>query len=241
MHPGAATIRTSPPRGVSRSAFSTRLETTCSTRSASAIAGEGPSRRRRQRDAEGFRLRPVAGGDVGGDLGQVDLARMDGEVGAVHPGEVEQVADESPEPLGLGGDRLRRLLGADRPVAQRLRVAGDRGQRRLQLVADREQERALRLARPGELLGEVVERDARASRARPPPRPGPAPDACLLARSRLASATRATGRAIRRASTKAATAASRPPASAAITIASTKGVQRVPVRLFGRSRMNARP
>ena len=41
----------------------------------------------------------------------------------VHPGEVEQVADEPTEPLGLRGDRLRRVVGGDRALAQRLGVA----------------------------------------------------------------------------------------------------------------------
>jgi hypothetical protein len=60
------------------------------------------------------------------------------------------------------------------------------------------------------------------------------------ARLRLAAATRATGRTILRARKKAAAAASTPPTRAAITIASTKGVHRGVVELFGRSRMNAR-
>ena len=84
---------------------------------------------------------------------------MDAEVGAVHPREVEQVADEPLEPPRLGGDGRRRLPRVDRAVLDRLRVAADRGQRRLQLVADREQEVPLRLLRLPELRGEVVERD----------------------------------------------------------------------------------
>ena len=72
--PGAVTTRTSPPGGVSRSAFSTRLETTWSTRSASAVAGAGPSATTRQRDVEGLGLRLVAADRVLGDLGEVDVA-----------------------------------------------------------------------------------------------------------------------------------------------------------------------
>ena len=62
------------------------------------------------------------------------------------------------EPRRLGRDRRRCLARLDRAVLHRLGVAADRGQRRLQLVADREQERALRLARLRELRREIVER-----------------------------------------------------------------------------------
>ena len=55
-------------------------------------------------------------------------------------------------------DRPRGLVGVERAVGEALGVAADRRQRRLQLVAHREQEVALGLARRGELLGHLVER-----------------------------------------------------------------------------------
>jgi hypothetical protein len=106
-------------------------------------------------------------------------------------------------------------------------------------VADGEQERPLRLAGAGQLLGEVVERDRERLQLRGA-FTGTGSGSSPAARLRLAAATRATGRTIRRARKKAAAAASRPPTSAAITIASTNGVHRGVVRLFGRRRMKAR-
>src|SRR5256885_11461873 len=82
---------------------------------------------------------------------------MHAEVGAVHPREVEQVSDEPFETRGFEGDGCRGLAWIDRPVLQRLRVAADRSQGRLQLVADGQEEVALRLTRTRKLCGEVVE------------------------------------------------------------------------------------
>ena len=65
--------------------------------------------------------------------------------------------------------------------------------------------------------------------------PARAPGSRLAVRDAARRAGRSGGRGRRRRA-----AASRPPASAAITMLSTKGVQRVLARLFGRSRMNAR-
>ena len=81
----------------------------------------------------------------------------------VELGEVEHVADETAEPLGLGGDDLQRLLGrlrvGDDTLAQRGDVPADRGQRRPQLVRDGHQEVALELLRlrePGRHLAEAL-------------------------------------------------------------------------------------
>ena len=52
-----------------------------------------------------------------------------------------------------------RLARVDRAVLDRLGVAADRGERRLQLVADREEEVPLRLLRALQLVDERVERD----------------------------------------------------------------------------------
>src|SRR5213078_529173 len=83
--PGAATTRTSPPGGVRRSAFSTRFDTTWRTRSASRTAGD-----RVQLDAEALRLLLVAADGVLDHVGEVDLGVEHAEIGAIHPGEIEQ-------------------------------------------------------------------------------------------------------------------------------------------------------
>ena len=110
-------------------------------------------------DAEGLSRLLVATDDVLGHLGQVDLGVVHAEIGPVHPREVEQVVDQALEPPRLGRHGRRRLPRVDGAVLDGLRVAADRGQRRLQLVADREEEVPLRLLRPAELRGELVERD----------------------------------------------------------------------------------
>src|SRR5581483_9152213 len=101
---------------------------------------------------EPVRLRPVAADGVLHHLREIDLAVVDAEVGAVHPGEVEEILDEPLEPPRLGGDRRSRLARVDDSVLDRLRVATNRGERRLQLVADREEEVPLRLLRTLQLL-----------------------------------------------------------------------------------------
>ena len=92
-------------------------------------------------------------------LREVDRLAAHRELGAVHPCEVEQVADEPLQATRLQHDRARRLVGVERTVGETLGVAADGGQRRLQLVAHREQEVALGLARRGQLLGHLVERE----------------------------------------------------------------------------------
>ncbi len=116
-----------------------------------------PGGGRAEPDLERRRLLLVAADGVVGDLGQVDLRIVDAEVGAVHARQVEQVAHQPPEALGLDGEHVGRLLRAHHPLAQRLGIPADRGQRRLQLVADREEEASLRRASRCELLGELVE------------------------------------------------------------------------------------
>ena len=110
-----------------------------------------------ERDAEVARRGLVPRDRLARDLGEVDRLAPDRELVPVHPREVEQVAHEPLEPPRLEQDRPRCLVGAERPLAEPLGVAADRGQRRLQLVADREQEVPLALARGGELLGHLVE------------------------------------------------------------------------------------
>ncbi len=76
----------------------------------------------------------------------------------VHPGEIEQVADEALEPARFEEDRASRVVGREGPLAEPLGITANRRQRRLQLVADREQEVPLALTGRGKLVGHLVER-----------------------------------------------------------------------------------
>ena len=118
-----------------------------------------------ERDPELARRRLVAADRLTCDLGEIDGLVANRELGPVHASEVEQVADEPLESPRLEPDRAGRLVGTERTVGETFRVAANRGQRRLQLVADREQEVPLGLARSRELLGHLIERQ-RARRAR---------------------------------------------------------------------------
>ena len=91
------------------------------------------------------------------DLAEIGRHQRHVERAAAQPGEVEEVADQPLEPVCLALDHLTGALGRDDAVGEPLGVAADRGQRRLQLVADGEQEGALGVLRAVELLGELVE------------------------------------------------------------------------------------
>ena len=147
---------TEPVCGVSRSAFSTRFDAICSTRSWSASTAAVALGA--ESHTESPRGRLVAGDHLAGNLGEVDRLAPHRELVAVHPREVEQVVDEAFEPAGLDEDDPRRLLSRERSLREPLGVAADRGQRRLQLMADREQEGALARPRGCELVVHLVER-----------------------------------------------------------------------------------
>ena len=91
----------------------------------------------------------------------VDLLRVDREPVRVQLREVEHVADEPLEPDRLAGDDVERgaleLRVVEEPVADRVDVTLDRGQRRPQLVRDRHQELPLALLGRGEPRGHLVE------------------------------------------------------------------------------------
>ena len=92
-------------------------------------------------DADAARLGAVAARPPGATTrGEVDLARVTENDALVEPREVEEVADEPLEPLRLLHDDAGGLRHGHHAVEERLAVAADRGERRLQLVADREQE-----------------------------------------------------------------------------------------------------
>ena len=94
---------------------------------------------------------------VGRDRAKVERLVAHGELVAIHPREIEQVLHEPVEAPALPGDRRRGRVGVDGAVREPFRVPEDGGERRLQLVADREQERALGVARVLELSRHVVE------------------------------------------------------------------------------------
>ncbi len=99
---------------------------------------------------------PLEGGDR--PLAEVERLGADRERAAAQPGEVEKVADEPLEPPCLALDHPRRSDRLQDAVLEGLRMAADRGQRGLELVADGEQERPLRILCARELVREVVER-----------------------------------------------------------------------------------
>ena len=98
---GRATMRTEPPGGETRSAFSTRFESAWRMRSASPRAQRIAGRVEDELDPVGVGLRLVAAMALGGDLAEVDRLAANAELVAVHPREVEQVAHEAVEALRL--------------------------------------------------------------------------------------------------------------------------------------------
>ena len=104
-------------------------------------------------------------------------------------------------------------------------MAADRGERRLQLVADREQERALGVLGPVEVVGEPVERVGERGDLGRALHRAAAPGRSPAASARLASETRSIGRATARASRKAAIAAIAAPTAAAIPKAIVNGCE----------------
>ena len=120
--PAAATISTVPPSAVQRMAFSTRFESACSARPASAIAPAGGSTRSIELDAVDLRLMRVAGDRLGRDLAEVDRARaITSNDAPPQPREVEQVADQPLEPTAPRARSPRR-----RGRARRRRPRGPR-------------------------------------------------------------------------------------------------------------------
>ncbi len=157
MSPACAPTVTLSPGRPAWSAFSIRFEIAWS--SAPRVAGGRgvPVRVGAQLDREPIGEWGVAFDRVARRASEVDRLVADAEVALLETRQVEQVAHQPLEALALERDHRGALVDADRAVAQRLRVAADRGQRRLQLVADGEQERALALAGRLKLRLHVVE------------------------------------------------------------------------------------
>ena len=95
---------------------------------------------------------------IASDLAQVDGNQHGIERVAAQARQVEEVADQPFEPLRLALDHLSCAVWFDHAVAQSFGVTANRSQRRLQLVADREEKRALRVLSVAKFLGQVVER-----------------------------------------------------------------------------------
>ena len=155
--PAAARIRTVPPAGVERSAFSTRFESAWSTRSGSPTATASGSAiawrpTPNERAAASWRSKAATATSP-----RSSRCATDREGAAPQSGEVEQVADEPLEPLRLALDHRARAGRLEHAVLQRLGMAPDRGERRLQLVADGEEERPLAFLGSRQLAREVVE------------------------------------------------------------------------------------
>ena len=143
--PAAARIRTVPPAGVERrrvlDEVRERLERP---------GRDLPPRRRPARPSRGGRRRtsgrpPRAARTRRPRRRRGRAARTDRERAATQSGEVEQVADEPLEPPRLALDHRARAGRLEHAVLERLGMAADRGERRLELVADGEEERPLGL------------------------------------------------------------------------------------------------
>ena len=135
-----------------RRAFSSRFTSACSTSTASiATSGRSGATCASQALLAGVALdaRERGADDL---LERVPVAAGLQSAG-LEPGHVEQVAHQAVEPLGLVEDRrceLARLRGRRRGVlAQRAGCAGDRRERRAQVMGDGAQERAAQLLRLG--------------------------------------------------------------------------------------------
>ncbi len=88
---------------------------------------------------------------------EVDDLPVHDELAPIHAGEVEKVTDETLEPSPLLPDRRCGFDGAEDPVLEAFCVAANGRKRRLQLVADRQEEVPLDLSGPVQLVGHVVE------------------------------------------------------------------------------------
>ena len=126
-----------------------------------AVAGAAPSRRRLELDAARASLGLVAAARPRGRRSPRSIgSRLDGELaaGSSARGRAGRGRAARAARASRRIDRRAASSGETAPSREPLGVAADRGQRRLQLVADREQERPLGLARVLELRGHLVER-----------------------------------------------------------------------------------
>ena len=134
------------PAGAYFAALSSRLNSTCSNSTASS-ASIGRSGRELHLDL--VLRQDLAGAPqrAADDLADVVRRGVGDDRAGFEPGHVEQIGDEAVEPLGLVDDRGQQLVSARHRSRSRRRsrrvlaAAEDRGQRRLQIVRDRGQQR----------------------------------------------------------------------------------------------------
>ena len=155
-HAGACPPRgravTTPPSGVQRTALSSRLETICRMRSPSPTTVGAWSNAPTMRHAVAPRVLAPGVQRVLEERREVDLLVEQREAVRLELGQVEQVADQAAQAVGLVADDrvglVPLVLGVDHVVRQRLHVAADGGQRRAQLVGHAHEEQPLVLLRP---------------------------------------------------------------------------------------------
>jgi len=134
----ATAMRTVPPTGVTRSAFSIRFDATWSSRSWSPSAGAAPLDTYSNLNVERLRLGLKTLKRLAGDFVEIYLCTMDTELTLTHACKVEQIADQSLQAKRLFSYRVGNFTGCDRAVGERFRIAAHRRKRGSQLVADRE-------------------------------------------------------------------------------------------------------
>ena len=153
--------RTVVPAGVWTSAFPTSARAICWTRSSSARSPGIVVDVDHERVPRGVREGGEVLGNDARDLGQPDLLALDPDPAGVHPREVEQVGGELRQAVDLAprrGEELPAGLLVELLVREQLEEAGEREQRRAQLVRGIRDELLARAVELGELDPHPVER-----------------------------------------------------------------------------------
>ena len=113
----------------------------------------------RNRDRLPLRRQPKSLGHLTAELIEVDLRLGQGAVRLLQPGELDDVPHQVLQPLRLVVDprgKARDVLRAGNPLAHQLGIAGDGGQRGLELVGDVGGELLAHAVLPPVLLGEQL-------------------------------------------------------------------------------------
>ena len=158
----SAETRTPVPAGVWTSALSSRIRSTCATRSGSQSSSIGSSgRSSRTRDVVPLRGRRELAGDLARELADVGRLRPQLERAGLQPREVEQLGGELAHAVDLAAQLVEELaprLLVEVLVGQQLEEAAEREDRRAQLVRGGGDELLARPVEPRELVLHVVER-----------------------------------------------------------------------------------
>ena len=153
--------RTVVPAGVWTRALPARARTICWIRSSSANAQASSSTSIRSVWLRGVGEGEEVLGDLPGDLGEPHLLALDPDPARIHPGEVEQVGGEVRQPVDLAPRRREELAAGalvEILVVEQLEEAGDREERRPQLVGGVRDELLAGAVELGELEPHPVER-----------------------------------------------------------------------------------